>query len=78
MLVEIITPDKTVFSGELELLQLPGIDGSFEILNRHAPMVSILKKGEIKMVNHKKQEEIMKINGGVVEVSENKVKILAE
>lgn len=78
MLVEIITPDKTVFSGELELLQLPGIDGSFEILNRHAPMVSILKKGEIKMINHKKQEEIMKINGGVVEVSENKVKILAE
>lgn len=78
MLVEIITPDKTVFSGELELLQLPGIDGSFEILNRHAPMVSILTKGEIRMVNHKKQEETMKINGGVVEVSENKVKILAE
>jgi F-type H+-transporting ATPase subunit epsilon len=78
MLVEIITPDRTVFSGELELLQLPGIDGSFEIMNRHAPMVSILKKGEIRMVNHKKQEETMKINGGVIEVSDNKIKILVE
>lgn len=78
MFVEIITPDKIVFSGELELLQLPGIDGSFEILNRHAPMVSILAAGKLRLLDHKKNEQLIDIKGGVVEVSENRVKILAE
>lgn len=78
MFVEIITPDKIVFSGELELIQLPGIDGSFEILNRHAPMVSILAAGKLRLLDHKKNEQLIDIKGGVVEVSENRVKILAE
>ncbi len=49
MKLEIISPDKSVFTGEVSLVQLPGIDGSFEILNNHAPLISVLKKGKIKI-----------------------------
>ena len=78
MKVEVITPDETLFSGELEIVKVPGIDGSFEILNYHAPLVSILGKGELKLVDHKKHEQRIEINGGVIEVNNNVVKILAE
>ena len=78
MNIEIITPDKTIFSGELELVRLPGIDGSFEILNHHAPLVSILGKGELKLVDHKKQEQKIQINSGVIEVNNNVLRILVE
>ncbi len=78
MLVDVITPDKTLFSGELELVKVPGIDGFFEIMNHHAPLVSILVKGEVKLVDFKKREQKIEINGGVIEVNNNTVKILAE
>ena len=78
MIVEIISPDKVLFKGDLSAVQLPGIDGSFEILDHHAPLVSILKQGEIKLVDTKKKEKIISVNGGVIEVLENSVKILVE
>ena len=78
MKVDVITPDKTIFSGDLELVRLPGIDGSFEILNYHAPLVSILGKGEMKLVDHKKKEQLIEINGGVIEVNNNVIRILVE
>lgn len=78
MHVDIITPDKTLFSGELYLIRVPGIDGSFEILKNHAPLISILDKGSIKLIDTNKQTQIIEINGGVIEVSNNNVKILAE
>lgn len=77
MNLEIITPDTTIYQGEAELIQLPGIDGSFEILNNHAPLISALKKGKVKIEKSGK-EEFFEINGGVIEVLENKVLILAE
>jgi F-type H+-transporting ATPase subunit epsilon len=78
MKVDIITPDKTLFSGELDLVKVPGLDGYFEILNYHAPLVSILGSGELKLIDtHKKEQRIM-IKGGVIEVNNNVVKILAE
>ncbi|RLD38410.1 MAG: ATP synthase F1 subunit epsilon [Bacteroidetes bacterium] len=77
MQVEIITPDTEIFKGEAELVQLPGIDGSFEILNNHAPLISALQKGKIK-VKKSGTEKFYEINGGVIEVLENKVLILAE
>ncbi len=77
MNLEIITPDTIIYEGEAELIQLPGIDGSFEILNNHAPLISALKKGKIKIKKSGK-EEFFDINGGVIEVLENKVLILAE
>ncbi|MEI7492417.1 MAG: ATP synthase F1 subunit epsilon [Bacteroidota bacterium] len=79
MKVDIITPDATLFTGDqVELVQLPGIDGSFEILKDHAPLISILKKGRVKLQNKNEKEQYFEINGGVIEVLSNKVLILAE
>ncbi|MEI7896785.1 MAG: ATP synthase F1 subunit epsilon [bacterium] len=80
MRVEIITPDSTIFTGDnVQLIQLPGIDGSFEILNNHAPLISVLRKGRIKLVNKgEKEEQFFEIKGGVIEVVGNKVLVLAE
>lgn len=47
MKVEILTPDKSLFQGEAEVLTLPGIEGSFQILDRHAPMIANLKAGTV-------------------------------
>jgi F-type H+-transporting ATPase subunit epsilon len=77
MNLEIITPDKTIYKGEAELVQLPGIDGSFEILNNHAPLISALKKGKVK-IKKNGSTEFFEINGGVIEVLNNKILILAE
>ena len=73
--VQIITPDKSLYQGKADLITVPGSSGSIGILNHHAPLVSSLKKGEIKIVLNEK-EEFFKIEGGVIEVSQNKVIVL--
>jgi F-type H+-transporting ATPase subunit epsilon len=73
MFVEIITPDRKVFSGEASVVTLPGVDGFFQILNDHAALVSTLEKGTLTA-----DKEAFQIEGGVVEVLNNKVLILAE
>ena len=78
MNLEIITPEKTLYKGEVILVQLPGLDGSFEILERHAPLISVLAKGKVKVQDDKKETLFFEINGGVIEVLNNKVLILAE
>ena len=78
MFLEIITPDKKVFSGEVEAIKLPGAEGSFGILDNHAPIIATLKKGTVKVTDSKKAVENFEINGGVVEVLNNKVIVLAE
>lgn len=78
MHLEIITPDTSVFNGDVSLVQLPGIDGSFEILNNHAPLVSVLTKGKVKVNDTTNNTQYFEINGGVIEVVKNKVIILAE
>ena len=78
MTLEIITPEQTLYSGEVTLVQLPGSDGSFEILKDHAPLIAVLKTGKIKAQNAQKQVQYFEIKGGVVEVLRNKVLVLAE
>ena len=78
MHLEIITPDKKVFEGEVELVQVPGSKGSFEILNSHAPIISTLEEGRVKIRNEKKEESFFEIGGGVIEVKNNKIIVLAE
>lgn len=73
----ILTPEKYIFDGEADLVQLPGSDGSFEILNNHAPMIASLQKGKIKVGNNS-DLQYFEINGGVVEVLNNKILVLAE
>ncbi len=77
MHLEIITPETKLFSGEVEAIKLPGTDGSFGILDNHAPLIASLKKGTVKVTDTKKQVENFEINGGVVEVLNNKVVVLA-
>jgi len=78
MNIQIITPDKTVYTGEVTLVQLPGLDGSFEILNNHAPIISALKTGSVKVKTSDEKLLYFDILGGVVEVLNNKVLVLAE
>ncbi len=78
MQLEIISPDKNVFSGEVSYVQLPGIDGLFGVLNDHAPTISALKKGEILIRDAQNKETSFQVNGGVAEVASNKVVVLAD
>lgn len=78
MRLEIIAPDKELFAGEVRLAQLPGIDGLFEVLSHHAPMISALRKGKVKITDAQNQTQYIEINGGVVEVLNDKVLVLAE
>ena len=78
MRIEIVTPDATIYEGEVSLAQFPGLDGSFELLNNHAPMIAALKKGKVKVIDSKKNVLFFEINGGVVEVIKNRVQVLAE
>ncbi|MCQ2975744.1 MAG: ATP synthase F1 subunit epsilon [Bacteroidales bacterium] len=76
MTVEIISPDKNIFSGEAKLVSLPGTNGSFEILDKHAPIISTLEKGQIKIEFFNQPDQFFEINGGIVECKNNKVNIL--
>lgn len=78
MLLEIITPDKRIYSGKIKLVQLPGTKGAFEILNNHAPIISTLDKGKIKVVEETGKELFFEVDGGVVENKDNKIIVLAE
>jgi F-type H+-transporting ATPase subunit epsilon len=78
MKIEIVTPDSTIYEGEVSLAQFPGLDGSFEVMNNHAPMIAALKRGKIKVIEAKKNTLYFDVNGGVVEVLKNKIQVLAE
>ena len=78
MTLEILTPEKKVFSGEVYGVQLPGIDGSFEVLDKHAPLVSALKSGKLKILKDKSNAETFAIQSGFVEVLNNKATVLVE
>lgn len=96
MQLEIITPETEIFKGEAEAVQFPGLDGSFQVLNGHAPIISALAKGEVKVnLSGALDEEVWKsdliqkektdakvirvaIKGGVMEMLNNKIIVLAE
>jgi F-type H+-transporting ATPase subunit epsilon len=77
MNLEIITPDKKVFAGEADAVTLPGSEGQFQVLNNHAPLVSTLSRGNV-VIDAKSGKQTFVIDGGVVEVLNNKVLVLAE
>jgi len=78
MFVEIITPETNLYSGEAEQILLPGIDGSLGLLNRHAPLITSLRKGVVKVIKNSGETLSLEVNGGTVEVLNNKVIILAD
>jgi F-type H+-transporting ATPase subunit epsilon len=77
MYLEIITPDKKVFEGEVKSVQVPGAKGRFQMLDNHAAIISTIVNGQVKIKTNE-GEELINVKGGVVEMLNNKVIILAE
>jgi F-type H+-transporting ATPase subunit epsilon len=93
MILEIVSPEATLFKGEVTSITLPGVDGSFQLLNNHAPIVSILKQGTVKIsapsfkINKEVADKFTKVNdqnytievtSGTIEMKNNKVIVLAD
>lgn len=79
MNLEILTPERKLFSGDVYGVQLPGITGLFEVLDRHAPLVSALKAGRLKVLKDRNNHQTFyDIQSGFVEVLNNKVTVLVE
>ena len=78
MNLEILTPEKKLYSGQVYGVQLPGTTGSFEVLEKHAPLVSALKAGRLKVLKDKTNQSFFDIQGGFVEVINNNVTVLVE
>lgn len=78
MHLDILTPERKVYSGEVYGVQLPGVEGSFEILQNHAAMVAALGTGKMKVLKDKNNTETYQITGGFVETLNNKTTVLLE
>jgi len=78
MYLEILSPGKTVFSGDIKLIKIPGSGGSFEVMNNHAPIVSTLDTGDVRVVIDDDTIKMFSIGGGVIQVVSNKIIVLAE
>ena len=78
MKIEIVTPDKKIFEGEIISVRVPGKKGSFQVLKDHAPIVSTLDSGTVRMVDQNNNEVSYEISGGVIEVKANKIILLAD
>jgi F-type H+-transporting ATPase subunit epsilon len=93
MILEIVSPEAKLFSGEITSISLPGVDGRFQILNNHAPIVSLLQKGLVKITGSsfkfsKESEKLftkvnnqnftLEIESGTIEMKDNKVIVLAD
>lgn len=92
MYLEIVSPEATLFSGEVTSVAVPGVDGEFQMLKDHAPIVSLLGKGSVKIYGDvkikeefqdrfskgEKNETLLPINSGTIEMKNNRVIILAD
>lgn len=92
MYLEIVTPEAKLFSGDVESVAVPGVNGEFEMLNNHAPIVSLLKGGHVKIygdieldeevedkfIKGEKRGMWLAINSGTIELKDNKIVVLAD
>lgn len=91
MYLEIVTPEASLVAGEVESITVPGVDGEFQMLNNHAPIVSVLQQGKVKFKGNPTiaesfkskftQEDgkwVLPISGGTVECNNNRVMVLAD
>ena len=77
MQLVVLTPEKEVYKGEATLVHLQGVDGQFQIMDKHAPLIAALSDGLLKITNNKEKLSFF-IKGGIVEVLNNKVSVLTE
>ena len=78
MHLEVISPEKSIYEGDVVLVQLPGKMGSFEILNNHAPIIALLEKGTMKIIDSERNKVTLDIEDGVVEVQNNQILVLTD
>lgn len=78
MNLEIINPEQKVYSGKVKSVIVPGAKGSFGILRNHAPIISTLEKGKVKIIEDNGAEKIFDIERGIIEVNRNKIILIAE
>lgn len=79
MKLDIISPERNLYTGDVDLVQFPGADGYFEVLKDHAPMIALLGKGNVKLIEvGSNKEQFIEIAGGVVELNNNEITVLAE
>ena len=78
MHLEILTPEKKVFEGTVDIVTFPGADGSFQVMDNHAPLISLLSEGVVEFKSKASGADSIRITGGVVEVLKNKVILLAD
>jgi F-type H+-transporting ATPase subunit epsilon len=78
MYIEILTPEMMLFSGEVKLVEVPGSKGPFVMLNNHAPIMSLLEEGTLRLIEENSREHTYEISGGVVENMHNKLVALVE
>jgi F-type H+-transporting ATPase subunit epsilon len=92
MFLEIVTPESSIFQGDVEVVTVPGVDGEFQMLNNHAPIVSLLQEGKVKFSGDISIDEAFQnkftegdknsfellINSGTIELKENKIIILVD
>ncbi|GAB3008336.1 hypothetical protein GCM10027051_05710 [Niabella terrae] len=80
MKLNILTPEGSIYSGEAYGVQMPGVTGSFEVLDRHAPLIAALREGKLKVLQNSLSgpATFYNIQGGFVEVLNNQVTVLVE
>ncbi len=92
MFLEIVTPEASIFQGEVDTVTVPGVVGEFQILNNHAPIVSLLQEGKVRIngnftldeayesqfSNGDNGSKVLQINSGTIEMSDNKIIILVD
>ena len=78
MKLSIVSPEETLYEGEVKSVKMQGIDGKFQVLNDHAPLISALSKGEIKIDEESGEQKSFAINSGLVELAKNEIHILAQ
>ncbi|MCC6462638.1 MAG: ATP synthase F1 subunit epsilon [Saprospiraceae bacterium] len=72
----ILSPEKEIFSGAVQSVKVPGTTGSFEMLENHAPIVSSLRNGEVRIITSKGEKISFQVDGGFVEMLNNEVSLL--
>lgn len=78
MKLSIVSPEETLYEGKVKSVKMQGIDGKFQVLNDHAPLISALSKGEIKIEEESGEQKSFAINSGLVELAKNEIHILAQ
>lgn len=78
MRIEIITPDKKIYEGEIKSVRVPGKKGSFQVLKDHAPIISTLENGPVIVVDQDDKQQIFEVTGGLIEVKANRIILLAD